>query len=747
MTAPSAALKVYDLKETIDQEDLSVTINSKAGLSPPSANAVACTILQLHSASDALTPLRLFVPHRLLLIAPPPQTAQSSSLPDETVQNYLYSLAKHAEAAAVSQSCSSILAGLGSESDDFGDVAVWLGQGEYGRGHEADALKRLGFEKWATHGQISVLPPSSVLASYSQSTPELAKLAEQIAWLTDAHFFRLQVPGMSGGVVVFFYLGRFAVHGKPAGWGGLVGMGTWSSSRPTTPGPHPPRHVGACVRCRSLALQKGSTWCARGWLSSHSLPTRINEMLQRISSDVWTSTGVATTFSFAVPDDFNVENPKEPRRLTDSCGFGWRFAYWLKSQAIKGPNGELVSHRTVLEIGFDAYILNRSLLGIMDIVAQSPRASMAAASKSFDPSSTAVTTNGVRDSRDNQLSSVAICPVCEFVYNEVHDLKGEIITIDISFQNPDIHIPLVSPVPSTAARFTKSICEATLAGVDINDVEFVLPARKRLDKVTALKAVYGNREVLQGVSPYLDTLLFDDNFAEGTPREFGRYQASTLHSFDYESDSDIEEEPEEESVPGEQARSSTSEHNDIPEQEEDSRHQARPTGVVALSSTPGSFQERKDDTDFKRRTGRVVCVDGFAYQTWKSLIYYLYTGKVAFRPLRSLQDDAPSSSETQSLGVCSPKSMYRVAHMLEMPELQALCLKNIEYQLSADIIVQEAFSVFTSRYPEVSKMEIDVLKKYFKECAGERKAMMGRVARGERAHCEDVLNAMMNFSA
>lgn len=239
MSASSAALKIYDLKDTIDQEDLSVTITSKAELSPPSANAVACTILQLHSASDTLTPLRLFIPHRLLLIAPPPRTVASSSLPDETVQNNLYSLARLAEAAAVSQSCSSILAGLGSESDDFGDVAVWLGEGQFGRGHEVDALKRLGFEKWATHGQISVLPPSSLLASFKQPTPELARLAEHVAWLTGAHFFRVQVPGMSGGVVVFFYLGQLALHGKPSGWGGLVGMGTWSNSRPTTPGPHP----------------------------------------------------------------------------------------------------------------------------------------------------------------------------------------------------------------------------------------------------------------------------------------------------------------------------------------------------------------------------------------------------------------------------------------------------------------------------------------------------------------------------
>ena len=99
---------------------------------------------------------------------------------------------------------------------------------------------------------------------------------------------------------------------------------------------------------------------------------------------------------------------------------------------------------------------------------------------------------------------------------------------------------------------------------------------------------------------------------------------------------------------------------------------------------------------------------------------------------------------------------------LEVPELQTLCLRNIEAQLSPENIVQEAFSAFTSwyavnhlqrapilrrtRYTDVKEMEILTLKKYYNECAEERKAILGRVVKGELPHCEDIVEAMMNFT-
>lgn len=58
-----------------------------------------------------------------------------------------------AQKAALAVPCGSILAGEGSESDDYGDVGVWLGQGEFKKGSEKESaeqvLKALGLTSWA----------------------------------------------------------------------------------------------------------------------------------------------------------------------------------------------------------------------------------------------------------------------------------------------------------------------------------------------------------------------------------------------------------------------------------------------------------------------------------------------------------------------------------------------------------------------------------------------------------------------
>jgi len=56
----------------------------------------------------------------------------SSSQPSEQAQMYLYQLAKDAQAEAFSLLCSSLLVGQGNESDEYGDVAFWVGKGEFG---------------------------------------------------------------------------------------------------------------------------------------------------------------------------------------------------------------------------------------------------------------------------------------------------------------------------------------------------------------------------------------------------------------------------------------------------------------------------------------------------------------------------------------------------------------------------------------------------------------------------------------
>ena len=86
---------------------------------------------------------------------------------------------------------------------------------------------------------------------------------------------------------------------------------------------------------------------------------------------------------------------------------------------------------------------------------------------------------------------------------ELHSLI--VCTVTVSFQSPDIHMPVSPQMPPAAARFTRSVYDTILIGTELNDLEFILPSRKKLDQVMAYKAVYGNREVLRGISSYLDT--------------------------------------------------------------------------------------------------------------------------------------------------------------------------------------------------------------------------------------------------
>ncbi|KAJ6593705.1 hypothetical protein B0H19DRAFT_1091726 [Mycena capillaripes] len=177
--------------------------------------AVAATAQRLQNTSQAAATTR-FVPQRLLLVG------QGVAAPSDQLAADLESLAAAAQLAATSVLCSSILAGHTSESDDFGDAAIWLGQGAFGKGHEQAVLKTLGLEG----GRISSVELSAktripVTVNAASSTPELEALSAKLAELQDVHCFSLQ-PTL-GSDVIYSLVGKNA-----SGWAGLVGIGIWS---------------------------------------------------------------------------------------------------------------------------------------------------------------------------------------------------------------------------------------------------------------------------------------------------------------------------------------------------------------------------------------------------------------------------------------------------------------------------------------------------------------------------------------
>ena len=111
-------------------------------------------------------------------------------------------------------------------------------------------------------------------------------------------------------------------------------------------------------------------------------------------------------------------------------------------------------------------------------------------------------------------------------------------------------------------------------------------------------------------------VLFDDHFAEASLRAFGENKApSASDVLEYESDSDMEEESEEESV---EQGAKDAPLPDESHQEGQDNAQASPK-VSDSPATPfdafGDIEQPRRDVNAERRKGRVLHIDGFAYHT------------------------------------------------------------------------------------------------------------------------------------
>ncbi|KAI0371046.1 hypothetical protein BV20DRAFT_965689 [Pilatotrama ljubarskyi] len=145
------------------------------------------------------------------------------------LQRYLKDLTVCANAAAASLACGSILAGHTSEADEFGDIAIWLGNAEYGRGHELDALMSLGLQPLVSAEgeveEVKISPHSGLpitVHAPDDANAEVARLRELLHRLADPRIFCTRAS-----LSVYLLLGRYEA-GVEAGWAGLLGVGVES---------------------------------------------------------------------------------------------------------------------------------------------------------------------------------------------------------------------------------------------------------------------------------------------------------------------------------------------------------------------------------------------------------------------------------------------------------------------------------------------------------------------------------------
>ncbi|KAH8913766.1 hypothetical protein BT69DRAFT_1291147 [Atractiella rhizophila] len=135
-----------------------------------------------------------------------------------------------------------------------------------------------------------------------------------------------------------------------------------------------------------------------------------------------------------------------------------------------------------------------------------------------------------------------------------------------------------------------------------------------------------------------------------------------------------------------------------------------------------------------------VPIQHACYTTYRALLFYMYSGKIDFGPLKSrgkalgicsiarnkeVDEDVtiadtfshgytPSAFSSQSFAglkqhylKVSPKSMYKLAHAYGIDHLKGLALQSIVDQLTPDNILIEVNSPFSAGYEEVRAKEVE----------------------------------------
>ncbi|KAI0356219.1 hypothetical protein OH77DRAFT_1520303 [Trametes cingulata] len=143
---------------------------------------------------------------------------------------------------------------------------------------------------------------------------------------------------------------------------------------------------------------------------------------------------------------------------------------------------------------------------------------------------------------------------------------------------------------------------------------------------------------------------------------------------------------------------------------------------------------------------RTIVVTDAAFQTWRALVFYAYTHRIAFAPLRSQGLTATQADDAFQPPTCSPKSMYRLAEKYGNHELQQLAKDDIASKLTAQNILDEFFSRFTSRYPEIQEMQLDILMEHLKDpdVSSRLLTWVNRFASGELKECASTFGRLIN---
>ncbi|TFK94559.1 hypothetical protein K466DRAFT_475956 [Polyporus arcularius HHB13444] len=253
---------------------------------------------------------------------------------------------------------------------------------------------------------------------------------------------------------------------------------------------------------------------------------------------------------------------------------------------------------------------------------------------------------------------------------------------------------------------------ASITGRAFEDVKFFAFSRRtRTGSVDSPRPLLANSALLCSAAPHFD-YSNSRHFAEGRTVDldapYPAERPSVVDNYDYTSDSDLEDEPPR--VVNQHVMRTGLGETSTPERGvEDSEGPPIIGEATTESADPSSIRVPEDVPPIPIiRQGRVVFLQDVAYRTFKAFIFYAYTREVEFAPLKS-QHQAYDQGSEDTPPQCSPKSMYRMAEMYDIPELKDQSLNNLRSKLTPDNILEEIFSRFTSLHPAIQAMELQYL--------------------------------------
>ncbi|KAJ7032320.1 hypothetical protein C8F04DRAFT_1107890 [Mycena alexandri] len=486
--------------------------------------------------------------------------------------------------------------------------------------------------------------------------------------------------------------------------------------------------------------------------------------LVKIGDDVWTRTAINSTFNILLPDvrKKNARGKGISGVSTVICGLGWRFSCSASTQSSNqstfsvGPDGGTLPTWRI-SVFFDPHLIRSASYGLLSF---------------------SIDAQHLLEPKDANHSTTLTLPyqdygpnvhIGTYIYTPGHRMVPTIVIT--------VELPAESglSIPRSIDRGLERVLADTMGGKPAVDLKFYAFTRKTSGYVTHPQPIFANSTLLKGYSGELDLMIYGGGFREAKLVDLDRHQIDKDHvdDYDYMSDSDLDsddEEMEDNALDGRAILLDVSEASFFPQEAcqvslPPSEGPSRPASSAGLANAwEASFVTREpcevplpasvtglsdmSEASFLTqasevapshlvRTGRVVILRGTAFKTWQALLYYLYTSKLS---LSSASQPLESQSRTPQ---CSAKSMYRLADKLGLDALKAFSVLSIKADLSLENIIQQVFSKFTSRYPEVQDIEVEFLLDNFPALKGKIDQVLEDLCKGDRPYCADVLRKIV----